>query len=142
LKQAMKNHDELRVSTLRMLLAAVQNKEISLTKKGEGLSDDEFLHVMRSEVKKRTEAAEGFEKGGRAELSEKEKKEAKILEAYLPAELSEEELSDIVKNVIAGQGASSEKDFGVVMKGVMIAVRGRAAGGRATEMVKKCLRDL
>src|SRR3989344_9284296 len=98
LKQSMKVGDVLCTSTLRMLLAAVQNKEISLAKKDTGLSEEEFLQVIRPEVKKRKEAAEGFEKGGRTELSEKEKKEAKILEAYLPAELSEEELSDIVKN--------------------------------------------
>lgn len=138
----MKSHDELRVSALRMLLAAVQNKEIALGKKDAGLLEDELLQVIRTEVKKRKEAAVGFEKGGRMELSEKEKKEAEILEAYLPAELSEEEISSMVKKVIAEQGASSEKDFGVVMKGVMIAVQGRAAGSRVTETVKKCLRDL
>ena len=141
LKQAMKNHDELRVSTLRMVLAAVQNKEISLAKKEEGLSDEEFLQVVRSEVKKRKEAAEGFEKGGRAALSEKEKKEGGILEAYLPAELSEEELENIVKNSIAQQGLSSQKDFGAVMKNIMTAVEGRAAGNRVADAVKKSLRN-
>src|SRR3989344_7721897 len=130
LKEAMKQKDELRTSTLRMLLAAVQNKEISLTKKDEGLSEEEFLQVIRSEVKKRKEAAEGFEKGGRAEMSEKEQKEAKILEVYLPAELSEEDLDSIVKNVMTEQGVSSEKEFGTVMKGVMAVVQGRAAGNR------------
>ena len=141
LKQAMKDRDELRVSTLRMVLAAVQNKEISLAKKEEGLSDEEFLQVVRSEVKKRKEAAEGFEKGGRAALSEKEKKEAGILEAYLPAELSEEELENIVKNSIAQQGLSSQKDFGAVMKNIMTAVEGRAAGNRVADAVKKSLRN-
>ena len=131
----------LRTSTLRMLLAAVQNKEISLTKKDEGLSEEEFLQVIRSEVKKRKEAAEGFEKGGRAEMSEKEQKEAKILEVYLPAELSEEDLDSIVKNVMTEQGVSSEKEFGTVMKGVMAVVQGRAAGNRVVDAVKKCLRD-
>lgn len=138
----MKSHDELRVSTLRMLLAAVQNKEISLVKKDTGLSEDEFLQVIRTEVKKRKEASVEFKKGGRTEMSEKEKREADILEAYLPAELSEKELDEIVKSVIQNQKASSEKDFGVVMKGVMVVVQGRAAGSRVTETVKKCLRDL
>ncbi|OGZ56214.1 MAG: hypothetical protein A3H64_01250 [Candidatus Ryanbacteria bacterium RIFCSPLOWO2_02_FULL_45_11c] len=142
LKEAMKQKDELRTSTLRMLLAAVQNKEISLTKKDEGLSEEEFLQVIRSEVKKRKEAAEGFEKGGRTELSEKEKKEAEILEIYLPAELSEEELNVIVKQVMRDLGASSEKDFGAVMKGVMTAVLGRAGGNRVADAVKRYLRDL
>lgn len=141
LKDAMKSRDELRVSALRMLLAAVQNKEISLAKKNEGLSDDEFLQVIRSEVKKRKEAAEGFERGGRAELSEKEKKEAAILERYLPAELSEEELNAIVKQVITECGDLSTKDFGVVMKGVMAAVQGRAGGNRVADAVKKSLQN-
>lgn len=135
----MRDRDQLRVSTLRMLLAAVQNKEISLTKKGEGLSDEEFLQVMRSEVKKRKEAAEGFEKGGRAELSEKEKQEASVLEAYLPDELSEEELEALVQKVVAEQTASSANDFGAVMKGVMGRVEGRAGGSRVADAVKKFL---
>jgi len=141
LKQSMKDKDALRTSTLRMLLAAIKNKEISLTKKDTGLSEDELLQVIRLEVKKRKEAAEGFEKGGRAEMSEKEKKEGEILEAYLPAELSDKELDDIVKNILAEQGASLAKDFGVVMKGVMAAVHGRAGGNRVADAVKKSLQN-
>src|SRR3989344_2010932 len=95
LKQSMKDKDALRTSTLRMLLAAIKNKEISLTKKDTGLSEDELLQVIRLEVKKRKEAAEGFEKGGRAEMSEKEKKEGEILEAYFPSEPFDTELDDI-----------------------------------------------
>lgn len=141
LKQSMKAGDALRTSTLRMLLAAVQNKEISLVKKDTGLSDDELLQVIRAEAKKRKEAAGEFEKGGRAELAEKEKKEARILEAYLPSELSDEELTGLVKKIIAEQRTSSEKDFGAVMKGVMAVTQGRATGNRVAEAVKRYLRS-
>ena len=140
LKEAMKQKDALRVSALRMLVAAVQNKEIGLMKKDTGLSDDELLQVIRSEVKKRKEAAGEFEKGGRGEMAKKEKEEAEILEAYLPAELSDDELEDLVRKAAEEQGASSAKDFGAVMKAAMALVEGRAAGNRVAEAVKKYLR--
>ncbi|TSC73290.1 MAG: hypothetical protein G01um101470_179 [Parcubacteria group bacterium Gr01-1014_70] len=141
LKEAMKSHDELRVSTLRMLIAAIRNKEISLIKKDSGLSETELLHVIRSEVKKRKEAAEGFEKGGRREMADKENKEAVILEAYLPAELGEKELLGMVREKIAELGVEhSDRNFGVIMKAVLSAVDGRAAGERVALAVKQVLR--
>ena len=139
LKQSMKTGDTLRTSTLRMLLAAVQNKEISLIKKDTGLSEEEFLQVIRSEVKKRKEAAVEFEKGGRAESAEKEKKEAEILEAYLPAEMTDEEIDTLVQKIATEQGAISAKEFGAVMKAVMTQTSGRAEGNRVAEAVKRVL---
>ena len=139
LKEAMKQKDALRVSTLRMLLAAIQNKEIQLTKKDTGLSEDELLQVIRSEVKKRKEAAAEFEKGKRGEMADQERREAEILEAYLPLELSDEELAAVVEKAIADCGASLPKDFGVVMKAAMTVVEGRAAGNRVAEAVRKSL---
>lgn len=140
LKAAMKSRDELRLSTLRMLLAAIQNKEISLLKKDDGLSDDEVLQAIRGEVKKRKEAASEFAKGGRAEMAEKEVKEAVLLEAYLPAELTDEELLDMVEKKVREIGASSEKEFGSVVKAVLLVLEGRAAGERVVQAVKKALR--
>lgn len=140
LKDAMKSRDELRVSTLRMLVSAIQNKEISVLKKESGLTDEEIMQVIRAEVKKRKEAAEGFEKGGRSEMAQKEKAEEAILEAYLPAELRDEELLGMVESKIEELGAErSERSFGIVMKAVVTAVKGRATGERVAEAVKKIL---
>lgn len=134
--ESMRNKDTLRTSTLRMLLAAIQNKEISLLKKDDGLSDDEVLRVIRGEVKKRKEAASEFAKGGRAEMAEKEAKEAVLLEAYVPAELTDEELFTIVEKKVH----ESEKEFGPVMKAVWVVLEGRATGERVVQAVKKALR--
>ena len=139
LKEAMKQKDTLRVSTLRMLLAAIQNKEIALIKKETGLSDEETLQVIRSEVKKRKEAAAEFEKGKRGEMADQEKKEAEILEAYLPSELSDKELEVLVQKTIGDQRALGEKDFGAVMKALLAAAEGRVSGNRAAAAVKKFL---
>jgi uncharacterized protein len=135
LKEAMKNKDELRMSVLRMLLSAVYNKEISLGKKETGLSEEEFQQVLRSEAKKRKEAAEEFENGGRAELAEKERSEADILGTYLPAEMPNEELRALVKRAVSG----SEHTFGAGMKAAMAEVKGRASGERVSAMVREML---
>lgn len=140
LKEAMKSRDELRTSALRMLTAAIHNKEITLLKKDTGLADDEILQVIRTEIKKRKEAAGEFERGGRMEMAGKEAQEAVILEAYVPAELSDEELFHLVDNKVRELGASSEKEFGVVMKAVMTVLDGRASGERVSNAVKKALR--
>ena len=139
LKQSMKAGDTLRTSTLRMLISAIRNKEIMLLKKDVGLSDEETLQVIRSEVKKRKEAAAEFEKGKRGEMADQEKKEAEILEAYLPSELSDKELALLVEKTVADWEGSSPKNFGTVMKAAMTAVEGRAAGNRVAEAVRKSL---
>lgn len=139
LTAAMKQKDTLRVSTLRMLISAIRNKEISLIKKDTGLSEDETLQVIRTEVKQRKEAAAEFEKGGRGELAEKELSEAVLLETYLPVELSNEYLQKAVKDAMREANASSEKDFGKVMKLVMMNVQGRASGERVMHAVKDAL---
>ncbi|TSC79076.1 MAG: hypothetical protein G01um101429_583 [Parcubacteria group bacterium Gr01-1014_29] len=135
----MKQKDTLRVSTLRMLISAIRNKEISLIKKDTGLSEEETVQVIRTEVKQRKEAAAEFEKGGREELAEKELSEAVLLEAYLPAELSDDELQKAVKSAIREANASSEKDFGKIMKLVMMSVQGRVSGERVMRAVKNAL---
>lgn len=135
-KSALKNGDLLRLSVLRMLGAAVTNKEIELRKKDVGLSDQEILDVVSSEAKRRKDAVIEFNKGGRKELAKKEEGELKILQEYLPPEISDEDLVRIVKDGVREAGASSDKDFGKVMKIIMPTLRGKASGDRISSALK------
>ena len=141
-KEAMRAKDELKLSVLRMLSAAIHNKELEKRAKSgkvEELTEEETVAVIRSEVKKRRDAIVEFEKGGRADLVEKESAELKILEEYLPQELSDDEIEKIVREVIAGFGEVSEKDFGRVMGEVMKRIKGQVSGDRVSGMVRKFL---
>ncbi len=136
LKQAMRDKRIEVVSTLRMLVAALHNKEITLRQAGKAeLTDEQAVAVAAGEIKKRQDSIEAFEQGGRQDLADKESGEIKILEKYLPAQLSDEELEKIVKEVIA----SGADNFGKVMSQVMARVKGKAQGGRVGELVKKML---
>ncbi|MBI2639992.1 MAG: GatB/YqeY domain-containing protein [Candidatus Sungbacteria bacterium] len=141
LKTALRAKEELRLSVLRMISASLHNREIE--KKGRtgsgGLDDEEVLSVFRQELKKRKDAAEGFEKGGRPDSAEKEREEARIIEAYLPEELSSEEIEKIVKEVVSGIGEVTQKDFGRVMGEVMKQAKGRVSGERVSAILKKFL---
>lgn len=137
LQSAMKQKEELHVSTLRMLRAAMGNAAIE--KRKQILSDDEVIEVIGKEVKKRKEAIESFEKGRREDLAEKEKTELQILERYLPAALSDSELAQIVRDVISKSGARSKSEMGKVMKEVLSQVKGRADGKRVSELVSRSL---
>jgi uncharacterized protein YqeY len=137
LKEAMKKGEATKISTIRMLLSAIHNKEIELLKKEAGLTDEEITDVIRSESKKRRDAIEGFEKGGRAELAEQEKEELKILGSYLPPEISDEELLAAVKKGIAESGATSAADFGKVMKTLSPLLKGKASGSRIADLLRK-----
>lgn len=137
IKRAMKAGDELRLSTLRLLNSAISNKEIELRKKDIGLSDEEISEVMSSEAKKRKDAAEGFKKGGREDLSKKENLELKILQEYLPPEIHDDDLLRIIKDGIRETAASNENDFGKVMKVIMPLLKGKAGGDRIANMLKK-----
>ena len=141
LTEAMKAKEELRLSVLRMLSAALHNIEIEKRGKtgGAELTEEEMVAVLRTEVKKRKDAVEGFEKGSRMELAEKERKEIKILEPYLPWELSDADLEKIVSEVVAAVGEVTEKDFGRVMSEAMKLVKGQAAGDRVSAIVRKFL---
>lgn len=151
-KTALKRHEGDLVSTLRMLLAAIRNREIEkrtkLSKKGEGadletaslLTDEEIMEVIRAEAKKRKDAIEGYEKGKRQEAADRERRELAILQSYLPQELSDEELEKIISEVVAGLGEVTEKDFGRVMGEVMKKVKGQASGDRVSGAVKKAIR--
>ena len=154
LKQSMLKKDELRTGTLRMLLAAIANKEkekrYKVSKAEPALSEQELRakselslqeiqDAVSSEVKKRREAVEGFEKGGRKEQAEKEKREMEILLPYLPAQLSGEEIRKLTKNAIEKVGAKSLQDIGKVMGILAPQTKGKADGALVSKIVKELL---
>jgi uncharacterized protein YqeY len=128
---AMKAGERERVGALRLVLSELQKA----AKEG---SDDEVA-VLRRERKRRLDAAHQFREGGRAELADKEQAEATLIEAYLPAELGDDELQAMVKDAISQTGASEPKDMGQVMKFVMARTGGRADGRRVSERVREAL---
>ena len=137
LTASMKAQDAQRTSTLRMVKAAVMNREIE---KGGELDDDEMMKLLRSLVKQRHDSVEQYEKAGRQELADKEKTEIVVIEAYLPQAASREEIEAAVAGAISESGASSMKDMGKVMKAVQAALAGKNADGRAvSEIVKSKL---
>jgi len=127
LKQAMKSRDQLRMDVIRMIKAAVLNKEVELKK---DLDDAEMSRVMTTMIKQRKESVEQFEKGNRAELAAKERREIAIIEAYLPQALSPDQLVGMVEAVIRDVGATSVKDMGTVMKVVMARLAGQTVDGK------------
>jgi uncharacterized protein YqeY len=136
---AMRSRDELRLSTLRMVKSALKNKEID--KRGP-LDDKEAQQVMSTLIKQRKDSIEQFQKGGRPELAEKEAAEIKLIEAYLPQALGEEEIAAAVKATIAEMGSPTLKDMGTVMKNAMARLQAsgaRVEGKTVSEIVKKQL---
>lgn len=133
LKSAMRAGEKERVGALRLLLSELQKAE----KDG---SDDE-LAVLRRERKRRLESARAFRAGGREDLVAPEEAEAELIGAYLPAELSEQELRTIVEQAVLDSGATSLRDMGAAMKSAMTAVDGRADGGRVSGLVKAALSE-
>jgi uncharacterized protein YqeY len=138
LNAAMKARDEVTTATLRMALTAVTNEEVA-GKAARELSDDEVLKVLAREEKKRREAAEAFDQAGREELAARERAEGVVLQGYLPTQLDDAELSDIVRAAIAETGASGMQQMGAVMKAVQPVVAGRADGKRISDEVRKQL---
>ena len=138
LRSAMKARDELVTSTLRMAITAVRNAEVAGDTARE-LSDDEVLAVLTKEAKKRREAAAAFGDAGRVELAAKERAEEEVLAGYLPAQLSDEELADLVGQALAGAGISGKSSMGPAMKAAQAAVAGRAEGGRVAAEVRRQL---
>ena len=136
LKEAMKAHDELKVSTLRLLSSAIKNKEIDERKP---LDDEGLLAILSTAAKQRRESIEQYEKGGRQDLADKEKAELAIIQGYLPQQLSKEEVAALIKETIAETGAAGAKDMGKVMKALMPKVKGKADGKLVNELVKELL---
>lgn len=135
---AMKARDETRTRTLRMALTAVTNEEVA-GKSARELSDDEIVKVLTREAKKRREAAEAFGAAGRDEQARAERDENGVLEEYLPAQLSDDELTALVAEAISETGAEGPRAMGQVMKLVNPQVAGRAEGGRVAAEVKRQL---
>jgi uncharacterized protein YqeY len=136
LKQAMAARDAERRDTLRLILASLRSAEKELLRP---LHDDEELQVLQRERKRRTEAAEAFRQAGRDEQAEGEERELAVLEEFMPAPLSEEELEEIVDDAIAEVGATSMRDIGRVMADVMPQVAGRADGSAVSQLVREKL---
>jgi hypothetical protein len=138
LRMAMKARDQLRMDVIRMIKAAVMNKEVELRK---DLDDAEMSRIMTTMIKQRKESVEQYEKGQRAELAAKERQEISIIEAYLPKALSAEELDLIVDSVIRETGANSAKDMGAVMKAVMAKLAGQPIDGKqVSDLVRSKLK--
>jgi len=138
LHTAMKARDELTTSTLRMALSAVRNAEVAGSA-ARDLSDDEVLAVLSRESKKRREAATAFADAGRAEQAAKERSEGDVIEHYLPKQLTDEEIAEIVAGAFAAGGFSGKAQMGAAMKAAQAAVAGRADGGRVAAEVRRQL---
>lgn len=136
LKTALKSGDKKRVSTLRLLLAALKNEKIQAQRE---LTEEEVEAVIRRAVKQRREAIEQYRRGGREDLAASEEEELAILEAYLPKGLSEADLEQAIRGIIAEKGYASGKDVGLVMKELMAQHRGKVDGKRAQEMARAML---
>jgi uncharacterized protein YqeY len=136
LKQAMVARDEPRRDALRLILSSLRSAEKELQRP---LHDDEELQVLQRERKRRIEAAEAFREGGREEQAQGEEEELAVLEEFMPAPLSEEELEEIIDDAIAEVGATSIRDLGRVMADVMPQVSGRADGSVVSQLVREKL---
>ena len=138
LRDSMKARDELLTSTLRMAIAAVRTAEVA-GKQARELSDDEVLAVLTKEAKKRREAATAFRDAGRDSSADRELAEEEIIVRYLPKQLSDDEIVDIVRTTLAEGGFTGMAQMGPAMKAVQAAVAGRAEGGRVAAEVRKQL---
>jgi uncharacterized protein YqeY len=139
LKEAMRAKDATMLGVLRMLKSALKYTAIEKSGAEAELSDAEAAQVIRKQAKQRQDSIESFEKGGRAELAAKEKKELSILNAYLPQAMSADELSKVVRETIAEIGATSKAQMGAVMKALQAKVAGRADGKTLSQEVTRQL---
>ncbi|HEX9287629.1 MAG TPA: GatB/YqeY domain-containing protein [Thermoanaerobaculia bacterium] len=136
MKQALKAGEKRRVATLRLLLSAFQNERIHA---GRELTDEEAEAVIRRAVRERREAIEQYSRGNREDLARGESEELAILEAYLPASLTEEEVESAILEIIREKGYSTARETGLVMKELMARHRGRVDGKRAQEIARRLL---
>jgi uncharacterized protein len=137
MKQAMKNKEKDKLSVIRMIKASLQNEAIKLGNKE--LSEEEELTILSRESKQRKDSLHEFDKAGRNDLTEKLRAELTIVELYMPKQLTEEELSDIVKETISEIGAISKADMGKVMAAIMPKVKGKADGSLVNKLVQQHL---
>jgi hypothetical protein len=139
LKEAMMKKDGFKTSVLRMMIAAIHNREIEKKGKGQELNDDDVMDVLRKEAKKRREASVMYEAGGRAKSAAEEEKEVQFIEGFLPAKMPEEEIEVIVSEVLKEFENPTQKDFGIIMKKVMEKISGRTDGSTVSAIIKKHL---
>jgi uncharacterized protein YqeY len=136
MKAAMKQKEQVRLATLRLVRTAIKNREVELK---EELDDGEVLKVISTAIKQHKDSIEQFEKGGREELVQREQAELEILESYLPKQMSEEELKALIQEAINAVNATSMKDMGTVMKYIMPKAQGRVDGKLINQLVKSQL---
>lgn len=139
LKVAMIAKDELKLSTIRMLKSAIQYHEIQKGGAGYEATDEDVLDVIGKEIKKRREAIELYEKGGRQELADKEKGELEILQGYLPQQMSEDEVGKIIEQTIIETGAKTMQDMGKVMSSLIPKIKGKADTTMVSNLVRQKL---
>ncbi|WP_066194129.1 MULTISPECIES: GatB/YqeY domain-containing protein [Gracilibacillus] len=137
MKQAMKNKEKLKLGVIRMVKAAMQNEAIKLQK--DTLTDDEELTVLSRELKQRKDSLHEFKEAGREDLAGKLEEEITVVQSYMPEQLSDEALEEIVVQTIAEVQAQSKKDMGKVMSSLMPKVKGKAEGARVNQFVQKNL---
>lgn len=137
LKNSMKAREELKTSVLRLLLSAINYYEIEHGGAGYEATDQDVLSVIQTQVKQRRDSIEQFSKAGRKDLADKETRELEILQNYLPEQMSEEEIANLVKEVIAQTGGKSMADMGKVMGALMPHVKGKADGNLVSKIVKE-----
>ena len=138
LTEAMRARDEVRSSTIRMILTAIKNEEVA-GKEARELSDAEVITVLSREAKKRREAAEAFEQAGAKDRADMEKAEGVVIAEYLPVQLSESEIKEMINAAIAESGATGPQQMGLVMKSIQPKIAGRADGGVVSSLVKAAL---
>ena len=136
-KEAFRAHNELKISTFRMLKSALHNSEIQ---KRKPLSEEDIYAVLNKEIKQRKEAAVQYRQGERPELAQKEENEIKIISLYLPTPLTDAEITKVVDEAIISTKANSISDLGMVMKEAMPKLKGKAAGDKVSQIVKNKLR--
>jgi uncharacterized protein YqeY len=136
MKEALKAHDSARLSTIRMIISAVRNKEIDARK---DMDDEGVLSVLSTSAKQRRESIEQYEKAGRQDLVDKEKAELEVIMSYMPQQMGREEIEALVRDAVAESGAAGPADMGKVMKVLMPKVKGRADGKLVNEVVKAAL---
>jgi len=136
LKDAMRARDEVKMATLRLVLTAIKNREKEARSL---LEDQEVISVITTQIKQRRESIEQYRQAGREDLAQREESELQILQGYMPEQVSEEEISNTLDEIIAEVGAVSMKDMGKVMKAAMAKLAGKAEGGAINAMVKEKL---
>jgi len=133
---ALKNNDKIRLSTIRLIRAAIKNSEIA---KRERLTEEEIISVLKNNLKKAEESLEMFIKGKRADLISKTEREIEIIKSYLPQQLSEEEIKKIAQQVINERNFKTLKDIGPAMREIMNLLKGKADGKLVNQIVRDCL---